>query len=90
MNEPQPSHHTARRPNPATHHEVLFTLRKDQWRAICEAVCRRPDPRTSTWELHLYIGAPDNEIISGSCGSRSAVIELADTWKGRMRAKGWD
>ena len=77
-------------PAPGAHNEVLFTLTKNDWRALCEAVCRTPDPQTATWELHLYIGAPDNEIISGSCGSRTAVLELADKWKGRMIAKGWD
>lgn len=74
----------------APHNEVLFTLRKNDWRAICEAVRRGSDAQTATWELHLYVGAPDNEIISGSCGSRSAVVELAGRWKGRMLAKGWD
>jgi hypothetical protein len=72
------------------HHEVLFTLQKHDWRAVCEAVCRGVQHDSASWVLHLYIGAPANEIVSGDCGSRDAAIALADRWKGTMLAKGWD
>ena len=74
----------------ARHHEVLFTLQKHDWRAVCEAVCRGEEHDGSSWVLHLYVGAPANEIVSGECDSRDAALALADRWKVKMLAKGWD
>jgi hypothetical protein len=72
------------------YHEVLFTVQKHDWRAVCEAVGASPEHKSASWVLHLYVGAPANEIVSGACGSRDAAVALAELWKGKMLAKGWD
>jgi hypothetical protein len=70
------------------HTEVLFRMDKDEWLAVCQAVCRTVSQAT-VWQLHLCVGRPGNELISDPCPSRSAAAALAGIWKSELTVKGW-
>ena len=75
-------------PRAVTESQNVFRLRKHDWEAVCYVVCANPgdDP---TWEIHLYIGTPENELMAAFCDSQNEVLGLGDKWKTKMLARGW-
>ena len=75
-------------PRAKTQRQDLFTLRKNDWLAVCSVTCHVRGGDV-TWELHLYVGAPETEILAASCESQKELFHLGEKWNAKMRANGW-
>lgn len=66
----------------------VFTLRKGDWVAVCNLTSHTSAHGTS-WELRLFVGTPDNELMAAYCDSHSEVAKLHENWTRKLRANGW-
>lgn len=66
----------------------VFTLRKGDWVAVCNLTSHTSKHDTS-WELRLFVGTPDNELIAAYCDSHSEVSHLSEKWTRNLLANGW-
>ena len=66
----------------------VFTLQKGDWVAVC-SLTSYPSQHDITWELRLFVGTPDNELMAASCESHHDVCSLSEKWKTRLLANGW-
>ena len=71
-----------------TEGEEVFTLRKGDWVAVC-SLTSRPSPHDLTWELRLFVGTPENELMAAYCESHDEVSRLSEKWKTKLLANGW-
>jgi hypothetical protein len=72
----------------ATETTEVFSLRKGDWVALCNLTspASQHDP---TWELQLFVGTPDNELMAAYCDSQGEVFTLLEKWKTKLLEKGW-
>ena len=68
--------------------EEVFRLRKGDWVAVCHLTSHASQHDT-TWELRLFVGTPDNELMAAYCDSQSEVFTLLEKWKTQLLEKGW-
>ncbi len=66
----------------------VFTLRKGDWVAVCN-LTSHASQRETTWELQLFVGTPDNELMAAYCDSQGEVLSLSEKWETKLLANGW-
>ena len=71
-----------------TESEEVFTLRKGDWVAVCNLTSHASQHDTS-WELRLFVGTPENELMAAYCDSHGEVSRLSHKWKTKLLANGW-
>jgi len=71
-----------------TETKEVFTLRKGDWIAWCNLTSHASRHET-TWELQLFVGTPDNELMAAYCDSQGEVFSLREKWKTKLLANGW-
>ncbi len=50
---------------------------------MCNLTCHASQ-RDTTWELQLFVGTPDNELMAAYCDSGAEVFSLSDKWKTKL------
>lgn len=68
--------------------EEVFSLRKGDWVAVCSRT-RHASECAESWELRLFVGTPENELIAAYCDSPSNVSDVVERWKAKLLARGW-
>ncbi|MDQ3418184.1 MAG: hypothetical protein M3541_05295 [Acidobacteriota bacterium] len=72
----------------ATETKEVFTLRKGDGVAVCTLTSHASQHET-TWELQLFVGTSDNELMATYCDSQGEVFSLSEKWNTKLLANGW-